>query len=936
MRKSELEEPAFRGPAGKTRRETVFWTGADGVARSAAVTRVVDTATDRRLADALVAGTLHRGETGVDIALSVVVHDAEARRVVIYLPESLRHLELAERIRWLSRVMEDPGGPVPRYVMEPRVAVGLAELRAALAEPAGAFGARREAVLAEREEAVTRREEAVALREQRLRERAEQLTRREDEVRERAEEAEASARDLAMRESELEARLSALVDRERRLLEREREARSKTPSTTASVRSGSLDEVEDVRDRMPLAGPLRPSYAPPSPIAALVPDEDVEEIDELEPVSTSPGLRSDRTGRFSADRSSADVGSDAVIAPGDAVEEVDDDEVEEEVDDAMLATREEVTGLHSAPAEPDGPSPTPAGADPDLSGPRTAIVSQDAVPASARDAELQLMRDDGLELWSRLDARQAARLGESLRAEGAAAADDTAPRDVEGELDLLVQMPSEDAPAELRGLVVVTLLGPERSVLGRLVLDPRNGAERASLEAMRRRMDLRVVFHDGSQRLFERRLQVPRELNVARILERASRLRGEPSGSEERAVARSLDLPGPERHVLSGDAVERATSPAAVRAVLADVAEALDADRLDDAMVHYSVPRDAVDATVARAIEKALAFGLALPATLVERAVAMGLAPDAGEIVSQQIKAFRKAAVDPNSGLEPEAIADNWARLLKAATDHEIALDSETYDLAWSAIRSARGSDGSEQATEAEVDPGRLADAGVPELLLMLEHPRYRQAAAIALAERTGAEHVEALCRAARKMPRDEVVKVVPRIARIGEEAGDALIDGLSAKKTFVRHAFALALGHLKLRRAVVPLLHLLREEESDVWRDVARIVGTFGNASLRAISRQFGEAGKTTDERTIAALAHLANHGCDEAIVAMTKESDPRTVQLATSALAQRLAARDWEEQVLGKRPLDTSQPVLVFARRFLAELAGREDEGALDSIAD
>ena len=59
------------------------------------------------------------------------------------------------------------------------------------------------------------------------------------------------------------------------------------------------------------------------------------------------------------------------------------------------------------------------------------------------------------------------------------------------------------------------------------------------------------------------------------------------------------------------------------------------------------------------------------------------------------------------------------------------------------------------------------------------------------------------------------------------------MVDGLSARKTFVRQAFALSLGHLKLRRAVVPLLHLLGSEESEVWREVARVLGSFGTAAF-------------------------------------------------------------------------------------------------------
>jgi hypothetical protein len=953
MRKADHDEPTYEGRAGRTRREIVHFTTADGVAKSAAVTRVVNLGTDPQLRDALLGGSLHRAEGGEDLAIAVVVHDPGARRVVIHLPEPIRHHELAERTRWLTLLGEDRESPLPRYAQEPRVAVGLTQLRAILSEPTGAAVARREGQLAQKEENVAKREELVITREQRLRERAEQITRREDEIRERAEENEAGQRDLAMRESELESRLLALVDRERALADKER-ALAEREKSSAGLLVAPLPDVPKVpiaeegtsprkktvsqppAARLPSVPPPaaaapRGTLAPPSPIAAIVPDDDVEEIDDLDPISTSPGVKSHASGRFAPpaalrEPDAMEVRDSQVVeqVPNDAVEElVDEEDLEEEVDDAMLSTREDVTGLHTVPERNDDEpmlvgtaSEEGVAISADLSGPRTAIASvvardDDRVPVDVRERELGWKVGEGVELFVRTDAARVQTLGAPI------------------ELDLLVQLPPADAATELRALVLVTLLDPARARLARIALDPRDAADRLLLEAMRRKLDVKVILHDGTNRLAEVRVVVPRELNVARILERSSRLRPEGGlapDAKERAV--NLETPLPDGHVLLGDALDRAADSGALRLVIRDVAEAITTERLDDAIVYASVPKDTIDATVARVIERALASGLALPSQLTERAVATGLATDVGELVSRQISAFRATTQAEGSGLSAEAIAENWERLLASATDNEIALDSETHDLAHEAIRRVRGATPS-VPPGGEVDPARIAEAGIPELLLMLDHPRYRRAAAISLAERAGAEHVEALCKAVRKMPRHEVVRVVPAIAKIGEEAGDALIDGLSAKKTFVRHAFAIALGHLKLRRAVVPLLHVLREEQSEVWKDVARVVGTFGNASLRAITRQTSDT--KTDERTIRALAHLANHGCEEALVQMTKESDARAARLAVHALAQRESAREWEDQVLGKRSTDSTEATLLFARRFYEELEGKAPEGEL-----
>ena len=951
MPKADHDEPTYEGRAGRTRRELVHFMTRDGISKSASVTRVVNLASDPQLREPLLGATLHRSEGAEDLAIAVVVHDPEARRVVISLPETIGHHELAERARWLAQLGEDRESPVPRYVQEPRVAIGAAQLRALLAEPTATIGARQ---LEQREEQLAKREELVAQREQRLRERAEQITRQEDEIREKAEENEAGQRDLLMRESELESRVLALVDRERTLAERERALSEREKSAAGLLvaplleipREPISEEGTSPRTQTPSQAPpprvlsvpppslLRGTLAPPAPIAAIVseeePPEEVEELEDLEPVSTSPGLKSHGSGRFATplpEPEAAEVRDSQIVeqVPTEAVEEiVEEEDLEEEVDDAMLSTREDVTGLHPAPVgsvRPPHEPGSPGDAASELSGPRTAIASleargDDRVPLEVRGRELGWRLGEGIELFARVDAERVAELGSPI------------------ELDVLVQLPTADAAPELRALVLVTLLDAERVRLARAALDPRDPSDRPLLEAMRRKLEARVVLHDGASQLAETHVAAPRELNVARILERCARLRQDgplPPDAWARAAAFEVSLP--DGHVLLGESLERASDAAALRAVIHELSEAIATERLDDAIVHLSVPKDGVDATVARAIERAVANGLALPSLLTERAVATGLATDAGELVSRQIAAFRVTAQAEGSGLSPEAIAENWERLLAGATDNEIALDTETHDLAHSAIRRVRGSSPS-APVGGEVDPARIAEAGIPELLLMLDHPRFRCAAAVSLAERAGAEHVEALCKAVRKMPRQEVVRAVPAIAKIGEEAGDALIDGLSAKKTFVRHAFSLALGHLKLRRAVVPLLLVLREEQSDVWKDIARVIGTFGNASLRAITRQSGDA--KTDERTTRALAHLANHGCEEALVQMTKEGDARLARLAVHALAERQSAREWEEQVLGKLGGESTEPVTLFARRFHDELEGRASESELSAGAE
>lgn len=933
MQKSALEELAFEGRAGQTRRGFIHWSN-DGVAQSAQVYACVNLNTDPKLREALLSGAIQRNERGEELLWPVVVHDPASQKLILFLPESLRALEVQERAKWLAKLAEETESAVPRYVREPRVAVGLVQLRAVLAEPAG--GAK-ELALVQRDEAVTKREEAVQVREQRLRERAEAITRREDELSEKMEESEAAVRDAAMQQQELEARLESIADRERLTADRERglsdrergvgdrerglEQERQAFETSAAGRMTAPDlepaldaePVEPTRPREQVAAPIvaRPSslpppatpsisspgaprtfaaarpitFAPPTPIAALVSDEDeIEEIEEIESVATS--FAQVNLGAVAAD----DVSDEVEEVARESVQEVADDEVEEEIDDLMLETREDVTGLHMLAEEPES-----------------------EIAAELRGRELAWSLLDGTELY-------------------ALVAPST---DLPTELDLLVQLVPAIAPQDLRSLVLLTLVTPSRERFARAALDPREPADRLLLDALRRKCEVTVVLHDDAKKLGTVSIQVPREMNVARVLEKSSRLRTDSTpGPNAKARATGLPLILPDDHVLLNalPASEETASAGATREALRAVQEAMSPERLDDALVYLSLPRDSVDETVARVLECALLHGLALPALLQERALANGAATDVSELVSKQIETFKKTLAAENAlGLDEAAIAENWERLIQLATDNEIALDPETHEQAHGAIRKFRGSSPS-IPPGVEVDERRIADAGIPELLLMLDHPRYRKLAAMALAERNAIEQIDALCKAVRKMPRAEVVRVVPRIARMGEEVGDALIDGLSAKKTFVRHAFAMALGQLKLRRAVVPLLHLLLAEQSDGWRDMARVFGGFGNASLRALTRQIAD-GKGPDDRIAIALSHLAQNGCEEAVVAMKKDNDRRVQRIAEEALSHRISTREREEMVAGKRAVDSTDAGLVFARRFVEELEGRAPETDLQS---
>ncbi|AKF10665.1 hypothetical protein [Sandaracinus amylolyticus] len=931
-------EAPYQGRAGATRVESVHLPLPGGALRTLTVHRAVNVATDPQLRERALAGALHRFD-GVELAVPFVLHDPAARKLAIVVPEALRHEQLRERARFLAAVAEDASAAVPAYVADATVVVGIAALSEYLARPSAAsqraaeeeelVGKRKEIGAAQqdliaREDALAERESTLLHREQRMRERAEDVTRREDELtmrgeeharreaelarREaelarRAEELEGARRDLAMREQELDQRLESIVERERALIvqgpppepmpvtisaptERPRTRSSHPPPPSLGLGLAASSMVPAMR--APVVEPIAEGD-----VSSV--EDDVEELDELEPIRTHPGTEPS-IGMVST--------GEERISLSEVEELVDDDDVEEEVDDDDIqAAPQSDAPLADDTAELDAAD--------EVTGVSTGVA---AAPGLGDRSEMVALLADGLELHVALGDRSDA---------------------LEGEADLLVQL----VVVEGCPVVVLALVDPTgaRPFVRRTAIDPRAAEGRRMLESLRRRFEARLVlFGEGNQFLRVGRVAGPRELNVARTLDRVSRLRADAALDAGTAIERALAAPPPiagASPFAAEDEKGRLDTAAQTARALEELADWASPEKMDHALLVLSVPRDTIDATFVRVLERAVEHGLALPASLGDRALGAGLADDAGALVSKQIAAFRRTLALPDrGGLDDEAVAGNWERLLAAAADAEVALDPEAHDMAWRAIRDVRGEQTGSMPGGA-LDPARIAAMGTPELVMLLEHPRHRRVAAIALAERGDPELAEAICKAVRKMPRAEVVRVVPRMTKLGDEAGDALIDGLTSRKTFARQAFALALGHLKLRRAVVPLLHLLTSETTDVWREVARVYGSFGNASFRTLSQKLHDP-KAPEERYVLTLAHLANHGCVKQVEALTKDADPRVAGIAVRSLQSRDRARWQEEAVGGKRPLEGDDGVLAFSRRFVEELEGTAPESDLATL--
>ncbi len=491
------------------------------------------------------------------------------------------------------------------------------------------------------------------------------------------------------------------------------------------------------------------------------------------------------------------------------------------------------------------------------------------------------------------------------------------------EVELLVQyMAIDGTPVVLLALVE---WDEPRPYARRAALNPADDGDREILEALRDGEEATVAVFGPAGR-FERTLQVAmgaRCTNLASVLQRADRDRNdEAAGDPAVAMERALAAPPPLQ--LRGHPFQDAPSAAnakEAREALSALAKWSKPAKLDMAVLALSIPRDVVDDAFRRILDDAMTHGLAIEGPLVSRAVSLGVVPEPGEMVERLVDAFRGTSrLEGAGGLDAKAVAANWESLLALAEEYEVAMDVEAHEQAHRDI--AAGRPGS--SAPRSVDESAIPELANDELVGLVEHPKLRRKVALELVSRAGpgdAELVSRVVRAVRKMPREEVLDVMPKVFPLGEAAAGALIDTLSARKTFVRQAAALCLGELQMRRAVRPLVQLLVEEPTEVWEEVARVLASFGTSLERALKRVTEVEG--ADRRIAYLLAHVRLRGQKSLVEKLAAKNGEPLAAIAQAAPEHEERAKTHRSRVEGSADLSEEDPIREFSRRFLAEVA-------------
>jgi hypothetical protein len=796
--------------------------------------------------------------------LPFVYHDPDAAKFALVIPASLAHTEIKEWSKLMAEIAADTQHAVPAYVKDSTTVLGVAALERFLetqddAELALAVLRVRPPLPREHDPLAAERESELAEQERSLIRMAEGLTAREGELLRVQEQLETARVDLEIREAELtEQRARVLRDaavtpasagwQERRTNTAAHNDATVVASISRDIATGSIS-----RDGLATEAAVTPmpSHSVPPPLRPRPRSGGPPPLPNKHPRAMPPPLGA---------RRAHDEALTVVARPSEPP--------------PLPGHELHVTNarLSDADAEP-APEVVPP-----------------AYFAGQRPGQMAL-RLAADELWLFVHLEQSHAAAFRHRA------------------DLMLQYAEADGyPVAV--LSLVNQSGEEHYAI-RLALDGRADSDQRVLEHLSRSFRARIALYVEGLYVETITVATLREGVAQAISDKITKLPHERSvQSAADAMVRVLHAPPPlwNDDLPFGPSRRETPTTLTVLAAVEQLTAWLRPEKLVEATLTYSVPRNVIDATVRRIVRSAIVFGIALPDALSKLAIEHGVASDQHSLLTDQLQAFRQRVEQNENDLGDDATRNNWEELFAKATAHGVEVDDQLRALA---------------DAEAQVGPEHnstrpFAALSGSELRAQLDDPAQRMEAIRELCTRGHPSAIEPILAVLEALPPDEVAASVAHLLGFGEAAGDGLIACLASPSAHLRQCAALGLGRLKLRRALVPLLKHLETEETAAWHEIARAFGDFGVAALRAVVR--GVTGSPrASERLVSALAHLANHGCAKDVEKLENDPDPEVAQLARKAMARR-SRMEWEDLAVREQLTDAS-PVARLSQAFFAE---------------
>ncbi len=347
------------------------------------------------------------------------------------------------------------------------------------------------------------------------------------------------------------------------------------------------------------------------------------------------------------------------------------------------------------------------------------------------------------------------------------------------------------------------------------------------------------------------------------------------------------------------------------------------------------MPMTEYDALRRRVLEGSLDHGLVAPRRFWRRVVASGLVPDL-ETYAQKLCEARAQFEGEEGDLEPDAARAAWEAIGELCSRKDLTFPA--------ALRTALGLADSERPppppTAGATPPDPAGNAPVTTLPPpppsgvepALHDPSQRLKIAAEVLQGKRAGDLEDVFAALDEFDNDELLALLPDLNDMGPQVVPHLLDWLSSPRRELRQAAAILLGLAQDPTALEPLAERLVIEDSTMWADVARALGSFGPTALRRLCQVLRHEGgapneQRTVERVARALAEVAlsdgqvgpgdpSPGTD-AVAALADAGDPRVRASARHALATLQAVSDSSAAVRGEAPLPENTQVRGFSRR-------------------
>lgn len=869
------DEMRYNGELGRTGSRPSVYNCTCGFRYPMDVYTSIDISERADLVQQLLDGNLNQGtcpQCGTHSAVDsrCVLHDPTRPMLLLYLPETMRHAEMDARASLLDDLASDPADGLPEYAIDFDVVFGPSGLREALTgkslgqrgqklaereqklEGSAREVAQKKAQLEEQARKVQGLEQDLVEQKQKLRSRESDLNTRADELARRVQdldrlkgELERQAADLASRQKHVEEFERQLAMREKKIADQEQQVPTRA-GYARDVESDSVGEdsvfaqaarqpsptLEQSVEQALASGPASGPPEQEAPIA--ISDEDVVEEEQIieEPASPAQGAQ-------------API-AEARVSPAAPVSRQAPDEAASK---SVKAKKQ--------------PSRT-----------RRQAASQRGLDEEAREhlrgGDRRFVRQDGRHVELFAVTGDDAMFQSSDRTSVRFRVHQMDDSDGYPWIVLSAAIRPPGARAHLFRWLLDYRVRVHRRILGRLsekclasiTLTTADLDREVSFKAANRiegnikslAADLEKHFLDNPD------LESPRKVDEKDIMGR---------------LLEELKKPFP----FHGRYVEEHTSHAGIVSALADLHRWGTGPNVRRLVRIYSFPLEGIATIKRRILTRAVSAGIDLPGVLPEDAVSMGLADDVPALLQHSLSAFL-ATCREGTDLTRDQVAENWGKLMDAAGRHEVPVSLEVAEMA----RDYLGDEGeaiphAEEIQKADALP--LADVDDEMLLRWLHRPSRRSDVALELVGRGGEEHLQALSEAMGRMDGADLEVLTPRLIELDEVGETFFLDGLKSDSALLRIASALALGKMKLRTAVVPLITAMCEHEEPEWKVQALALSRYSTAAVRMVE-QFLRNPRGCEERLVFLTGALAMAGCDGQIQAMAQESDLTLASLA------------------------------------------------------